>query len=99
MEHYGLKMEKINAGKAHENGDAEQSHHRFKEAVDQALLLRGSRDFRAGRPTSDSCGKCWTQRNAGRQKRPSRGASRAAAVAGGGGWRATSERGAGRPGA
>ena len=30
---------------AHENGDGEQSHNRFKEAVDQALLLRGSRDF------------------------------------------------------
>ena len=30
---------------AHENGDVEQSHNRFKEAVDQALLLRGSRDF------------------------------------------------------
>jgi len=30
---------------AHENGDVEQSHHRFKEAVDQALFVRGSRDF------------------------------------------------------
>ena len=28
-----------------ENGDVEQSHHRFKQAVDQALMLRGSRDF------------------------------------------------------
>ena len=45
MDHYGLEMEKINARQAHENGDAEQSHNRFKEAVDQALLLRGSRDF------------------------------------------------------
>jgi hypothetical protein len=44
-DHYGLKIEKINARQAHENGDAEQSHNRFKEAVDQALLLRGSRDF------------------------------------------------------
>ena len=45
MEHYGLHPEKIQAGKAHENGDVEQSHHRFKRAVDQALMLRGSRDF------------------------------------------------------
>ena len=30
---------------AHENGDVEQSHHRFKQAVDQALRARGSRDF------------------------------------------------------
>jgi len=34
-----------NTGVAHENGDVEQSHHRFKEAVDQALRVRGSRDF------------------------------------------------------
>src|SRR5271156_3154611 len=44
-DHYGLKIERINARQAHENGDSEQSHNRFKEAVDQALLLRGSRDF------------------------------------------------------
>jgi hypothetical protein len=40
MDHYGLEKEKINARQAHENGDAEQSHRRFKEAVEQALLLR-----------------------------------------------------------
>jgi hypothetical protein len=45
MDHYGLAMEKINARQAHENGDAAQSHHRFKQAVDQALQRRGSRDF------------------------------------------------------
>jgi hypothetical protein len=45
MAHYGVKPQAINAGKGHENGDAEQSHHRFKRAVAQALLLRGSRDF------------------------------------------------------
>ena len=32
-------------GVAHENGDVEQAHHRFKQAVDQALRVRGSRDF------------------------------------------------------
>jgi len=30
--HYGLTMEKINPRQAHENGDAEQSHHQFKRA-------------------------------------------------------------------
>ena len=45
MAHYEIRPQAINAGKGHENGDAEQSHHRFKRAVDQALLLRGSRDF------------------------------------------------------
>ena len=45
MAHYEVVPQAINAGKGHENGDAEQSHHRFKRAVGQALLLRGSRDF------------------------------------------------------
>lgn len=33
------------AGCANQNGDVEQSHFRFKTAVDQALRVRGSRDF------------------------------------------------------
>ncbi len=45
LAHYGLKAQAINARQAHENGDAEQSHNRLKTAVDQALMLRGSRDF------------------------------------------------------
>jgi hypothetical protein len=69
VNHYGLQIEKINARQAHENGDAEQSHNRFKEAVDQALLLRGSRDF-ADRPAyARFLGEIKDQRNAGRQKR------------------------------
>jgi hypothetical protein len=34
-----------NAGAAHENGSIESSHRHLKEAVDQALMLRGHRDF------------------------------------------------------
>ena len=45
MEHYGMQPTWNNVGIAHENGDVEQSHHRFKEALDQALRVRGSRDF------------------------------------------------------
>jgi Integrase core domain len=45
LKYYGVKPQRTNASSPHENGDAEQSHHRFKRAVDQALLLRGSRDF------------------------------------------------------
>jgi hypothetical protein len=45
MRHYGLEPTTNNAGLAHENGDVEQAHHRFKQAVDQALRVRGSRDF------------------------------------------------------
>ncbi len=43
--HYGVAAEATNPYSAHENGDCEQSHRRFKEAVAQALFLRGSRDF------------------------------------------------------
>lgn len=45
LEHYGVQAEKTNADSGNENGDVEQRHHRFKRAVDQALMLRGSRDF------------------------------------------------------
>jgi hypothetical protein len=45
MRHYGLEATTNNLGVAHENGDVEQSHFRFKEAVDQALRVRGSREF------------------------------------------------------
>src|SRR5690348_16853313 len=45
MRHYGILPTWNNAGIAHENGDVEQAHHRFKQAVDQALRARGSRDF------------------------------------------------------
>jgi len=45
MAHYGLTPTTNTAGEAHQNGDVEQSHHRVKVAVDQALRVRGSRDF------------------------------------------------------
>ena len=45
LRHYRMEGQKIQAGKGNENGDIEQRHHRLKRAVDQALMLRGSRDF------------------------------------------------------
>src|SRR5262245_12074291 len=45
MAHYGMEPTTNNLGVAHENGDVEQAHFRFKQAVDQALRVRGSRDF------------------------------------------------------
>ncbi len=45
MNHYGMVPDTNNVGEAHENGDVEQSHYRFKVAVDQALRVRGSREF------------------------------------------------------
>jgi hypothetical protein len=45
MAHYGMQAATTTAGEAHQNGDVEQAHHRFKVALDQALRVRGSRDF------------------------------------------------------
>src|SRR5260370_22731970 len=45
MRHYGGAPEATNPDRGQENGDCEQSHRRFKEALEQELLLRGSRDF------------------------------------------------------
>lgn len=53
LRHYGLEGAKINRASPHENGDVEGRHNRFKKAVDQALLLRGSRDFEC-RPEYDA---------------------------------------------
>ncbi len=49
MDHYGVKAQATNPYSGHENGDCEQSHRQFKRALEQALLVRGSRDF-ANRP-------------------------------------------------
>ena len=45
MGHFGLVAETTNPYSPHENGDIEQAHHQLKRTLDQALLLRGHRDF------------------------------------------------------
>jgi len=45
LDHYGLQSSRIQPGQAHENGVVEQRHYRTKTAIEQALLLRGHRDF------------------------------------------------------
>lgn len=45
LAHYQVAGRKIQARKSNQNGDVEQSHNQLKIAVDQALLLRGSRNF------------------------------------------------------
>ena len=69
LDHYQITGCKTNPASPHENGDVEQSHYRFKKAVEQALLLRGSRDF-TGRGQYDLfLTKLFKQLNAGRKKR------------------------------
>lgn len=43
--HYGMAASRNNRGLAHENGAIEAPHGHLKRALEDALLLRGSRDF------------------------------------------------------
>jgi hypothetical protein len=43
--HYGMEPSRNNPGRAHENGSIEGPHGHLKRAIEDALLLRGSRDF------------------------------------------------------
>ena len=45
MGHYGMTPARNNLGVAHENGSIESSHGHLKKALEDALLLRGNRDF------------------------------------------------------
>lgn len=45
VDHFGFTASRIRPGEGHENGVAEKAHHLLKKALDQALRLRGSRDF------------------------------------------------------
>jgi len=69
MRYYGVKPRHTNPASPNENGDCEQSHHRFKRAVDQALLLRGSRDFASMAEYTQFLKHLFAQRNAGRRAR------------------------------
>jgi hypothetical protein len=65
----GVRGQAINPGEAHENGDVEQSHRQFKRALDQALMLRGSRDFASQADYEAFLRQLFTQRHAGRRAR------------------------------
>jgi hypothetical protein len=69
LAHYGLEGQAIQPRQANENGDVEQSHHRFKQAVDQALMLRGSRDFASRGDYQLFLKKLMAGRNANRKER------------------------------
>jgi hypothetical protein len=43
--HYGMEPTRNNRGVAHENGSIESPHGHLKQAIEDALLLRASRDF------------------------------------------------------
>lgn len=69
MSHYSLSGRKINPSKANENGDIEQRHYRFKKALNQSLLLRGSRDFESRETYRRYLDKLFAELNSGRMTR------------------------------
>jgi len=69
LAHYKLEGRKIQAARPNENGDIEQRHFRFKKAVDQQLMLRGSRDFQSIEEYKEFLEKLFKQLNSGRHAR------------------------------
>lgn len=71
MNHYGVAIEKTQPNSPHENGDAESLHGHLKKAVDQALMLRGSRNFESLDEYKQFLQQVVDERNASRGKRVS----------------------------
>lgn len=69
MRHYRMQASHNNPGRGHENGDVEQAHHRFKKAVDQELILRGSREFQNRAAYDAFLGEILRRRNGRRQEK------------------------------
>lgn len=69
LRHYKLTGRKSQPNSPNENGDVEQRHHRLKRAVDQALMLRGSRNFATRSAYEDFLQDICSRLNAGREKR------------------------------
>ncbi len=69
MDHYRMKPSRNYPGNGHENGSVEQAHYRLKLAIDQELLLRGSRNFKDRARYTQFLQDLMIRRNKGRQAR------------------------------
>lgn len=69
LNHYNLQGHKTQPASPNENGDVEQRHYRLKKALDQSLMLRGSRDFSSREEYAGFLGQLYSQLNAGRRDR------------------------------
>jgi transposase len=67
LTHYGLEARTIHVASPNENGDVESSNGGIKRAVEQQLLLRGSRDFESLSAYETFLFGIMDKRNAGRQ--------------------------------
>jgi len=66
LNHYGIQGHKTQPASPNENGDVEQRHYRFKKALEQSLMLRGSCDFVSREDYAAFLKKLFIQLNAGR---------------------------------
>jgi len=69
MNHYRCEPERTNARCANENGDVESSNGHVKDRIDQALMLRGSRDFASRQDYMQFVEEIVARANANRQQR------------------------------
>ncbi len=69
LAHFGLKPRRIGIGCPQQNGDIEASNGGLKRALEQHLLLRGSRDFEKLADYEAFVGGIMNKRNQGRQMR------------------------------
>jgi hypothetical protein len=69
LAHYGLEPRVTNLQSPQENGDVESIHGGLKRALEQHLLLRGSRDFESLETHETFVQEIMTRRNRSRQER------------------------------
>jgi hypothetical protein len=69
LDHHGLEPRTTNLDSPHENGDVESSNGGLKRAVEQYLLLRGSRDFESIEAYEAFLFDVMDRRNRSRKKR------------------------------
>jgi len=67
--HYEVEPSKNNPGVSHENGSVEKSHDLLKNALKQALMLRGSKEFSTVEEYEKFIRHILDQRNAARKQR------------------------------
>ena len=69
MQYYNVRPTRTNPSSPHENGDCESLNGHIKDAVDQALMLRGSREFADREAYQQFIEGLLDKKNAGRSKR------------------------------
>jgi len=69
LNHYSIKGQKTHPYSPHENGDVEQSHYRYKKAIDQALMLRGNRNFNSREDYENFLKNMFNQLNSNRTEK------------------------------